>query len=459
MDSSSCLHIAMYPWFAMGHQTAFFHIANQLAKKGHKITFLTPQKARSKLEPSNLHPHLITFITIPVPHVQGLPPDSQTTADVPYPLQPHIMTAMDLTQPDIQTHLTILKPHIVFYDFTHWIPSLTKRLGIKAIHFCTASSVMVGYTLTPARFSKQNLTELDLMEPPPGYPDSSIRLYIHEAKLFAAKRNEFFGSNVLFYDRQAIALNEADALGYRTCREIEGPYLDYIQKQFNKPVLTSGPVIFQNSNSILDENWSTWLAGFKPDSVVYCCFGSECVLRPNQFQQVMLGLELTGMPFFAALKPPFGFVTIEEALPEGFAERTKGRGVVYGGWVQQQLILEHSSVGCFITHCGSGSLSEALVNKCQLVLLPNVGDQVLNARMMGNSLKVGVEVEKGEDGMYSKDSVCEAVRIVMDDESEISKKVRANHTKIREMLLNKDLESSYIHDFCNKLQEIVLEKS
>ncbi|KAL5055045.1 hypothetical protein RYX36_035727 [Vicia faba] len=459
MDSSSCLHIAMYPWFAMGHQTAFFHIANQLAKKGHKITFLTPQKARSKLEPSNLHPHLITFITIPVPHVQGLPPDSQTTADVPYPLQPHIMTAMDLTQPDIQTHLTTLKPHIVFYDFTHWIPSLAKRLGIKAIHFCTASSVMVGYTLTPARFSKQNLTELDLMEPPPGYPDSSIKLYIHEAKLFAAKRNEFFGSNVLFYDRQAIALNEADALGYRTCREIEGPYLDYIQKQFNKPVLTSGPVIFQNSNSILDENWSTWLAGFKPDSVVYCCFGSECVLRPNQFQQVMLGLELTGMPFFAALKPPFGFVTIEEALPEGFAERTKGRGVVYGGWVQQQLILEHSSVGCFITHCGSGSLSEALVNKCQLVLLPNVGDQVLNARMMGNSLKVGVEVEKGEDGMYSKDSVCEAVRIVMDDESEMSKKVRANHTKIREMLLNKDLESSYIHDFCNKLQEIVLEKS
>jgi UDP:flavonoid glycosyltransferase YjiC (YdhE family) len=173
----------------------------------------------------------------------------------------------------------------------------------------------------------------------------------------------------------------------------------------------------------------------------------------------MLGLELTGKPFFAALKPPFGFTTIEEALPEGFLKRVEGRGVVYGGWVQQQLILEHPSVGCFITHCGSGSLCEALVNTCQLVLLPNFGDRILNARMMGNSLKVGVEVEKGEDGLYTKNSVCKAVSIVMDDENEISKNVKANHAKIREMLLNKDLESSYIDDFCNKLQEIVEENN
>ncbi|WJX44609.1 UDP-glycosyltransferase 79B30 [Trifolium repens] len=461
MDSSFSLHIAMYPWFAMGHQTAFLHLANKLAKNGHKITFLTPQKAQSKLEPHNHHPQLITFITIKVPHVEGLPPNAETTADVPYPLQPLIMTAMDQTKPDIETHLSNLKPHIVFYDFSHWIPSLAKPLGIKAVHYCSASSVMVGYTLTPARYSQgENLTEFDLMQPPSGYPDSSIKLYNHEAKAFAAKRKEFFGSNVLFYDRQAIALNEADALGYRTCREIEGPFLDYIQKQFNKPVLTSGPVIFDNNpNSILDEKWANWLGGFEAESVVYCCFGSECILRPNLFQELMLGLELTGKPFFAALKPPFGFTTIEEALPEGFSERVEGRGIVYGGWVQQQLILEHPSVGCFITHCGSGSLSEALVNKCQLVLLPNVGDQILNARMMGNSLKVGVEVEKGEDGLYTKDNVYKAVSIVMDDENEISKNVKANHAKIREMLLNKDLETSYIDDFCNKLQEIVEKKN
>lgn len=456
MDSHNSLHVAMFPWFALGHQTAFLHLSNKLAKRGHKITFFTPKKVQAKLEPFSLHPDLISFVTITVPHVEGLPPNAETTADVPYPLQPHIMTAMDLTRDDIETHLSNLKPHLVFFDFTHWIPTLTRNLGIKAVHYCTASSVMVGYTLTPARYCKgSDQTETDLMEAPPGYPDSSIRLHAHEARAFASKRKETFGSNVLFYDRQFNAMNEADVLGYRTCREIEGPYLDYIEKQFNKPVLPTGPVILEPPNSGLDEKWGAWLGGFKEGSVVYCCFGSECTLRPNQFQELVLGLELTGMPFFAAVKPPFGFDSVEEALPEGFKERVHGRGVVHGGWVQQQLILEHPSVGCFITHCGSGSLSEALVNKCQLVLLPNVGDQILNARMMGNNLKVGVEVEKVEDGLYTKDSVCKAVSIVMDDENETSKNVRANHTKLREMLLSKDLESSYIDNFCKKLQEIV----
>ncbi|RHN61817.1 putative anthocyanidin 3-O-glucoside 2''-O-glucosyltransferase [Medicago truncatula] len=52
---------------------------------------------------------------------------------------------MDLTQHDIETHLSNLKPHVVFYDFTHWLPSISKRLGIKALHYCTASSVMIGW--------------------------------------------------------------------------------------------------------------------------------------------------------------------------------------------------------------------------------------------------------------------------------------------------------------------------
>ena len=44
---------------------------------------------------------------------------------------------------------------------------------------------------------------------------------------------------------------------------------------------------------------------------------------------------------------------------------------------------------------------------------------------------------------------------VMDCENETSKRVRANHARIRELLLNKDLESSYVDSFCMRLQEIV----
>ena len=54
-------------------------------------------------------------------------------------------------------------------------------------------------------------------------------------------------------------------------------------------------------------------------------------------------------------------------------------------------------MGCFVTHCDSGSLPEAMVTDCQLVLLPHAGDQIINARLLGGDLKVGVEIEKGEE--------------------------------------------------------------
>lgn len=85
-----------------------------------------------------------------------------------------------------------------------------------------------------------------------------------------------------------------------------------------------------------------------------------------------------------------------------------------------------------------------------------MGDQIFNARMMGNNLKVGVEVEKGEeDGRLTKESVCKAVNTVMDEGDAYGNKVRENHAKIREILLDKKLESTYIDCFDQELQNLL----
>lgn len=200
----------------------------------------------------------------------------------------------------------------------------------------------------------------------------------------------------------------------------------------------------------------SWLESFKPKTVIFCAFGSECILKSNQFKELLLGFELTGMPFLAALKPPIGAETMNSALPEGFSDRTKGRGLVHGDWVQQQLILSHPSVGCFVTHCGSGSLTEAMVNECQLVLLPQAGDQFINARIMSGDLKVGVEVEKSEeDGLFTREAVCKVVRSVMDNDSDVGQMVRTNHAKWREFLLSKGLENYYVDDLVQKLHSLL----
>ena len=176
-----------------------------------------------------------------------------------------------------------------------------------------------------------------------------------------------FGSDISFFHRLFRSLSECEALGLKACREIDGPFIDYLETQFRKPLLLSGPLLPDPSTSTkttLDEKWVSWLGGFKPCSVVHCVFGSEATLRKDQFQELLWGLELSRLPFLAALKPPLGIKpsSIEEALPGGFQERVGGRGVVHEGWIQQPQILEHPSVGCFVTHCGWGSLTEGLMN-------------------------------------------------------------------------------------------------
>ncbi|XP_004304716.1 PREDICTED: anthocyanidin 3-O-glucoside 2''-O-glucosyltransferase-like [Fragaria vesca subsp. vesca] len=453
------LHIAMYPWFAMGHLSPFLHISNKLAERGHRISFFLPQKTQAKLQYYNLHPDLITFYPLTIPHVEGLPQGAETTADVPFPLHTLVVTAMDLTRPQIEKFLRELKPDLVFYDFSHWLPQLLRELdgNIKSVLYCIISPVTIGYLLSPERkLTEKPLVATDLLEAPTSFPSSIIKLRTHEARGLTYVTNQEYGRGVTFLERQLTSLGECDAIGFKTCREFEGKFCDYIEEQMKKPVILAGPVVPAPPSSALEERWAEWLGGFEPGSVIYCAFGSECVLKKKQLQELVLGFELTGLPFFAALKTPVGLESIEAALPEGFEERVKGRGVVHSGWVQQPLILNHPSVGYFVTHCGSGSLAEAMMNHCRLVLLPHVGDQIINARMMGGDLRVGVEVEKGdEDGLFSKEGVCKAVEAVMDDESEVGKEVKANHAKWREFFSNKGLEKTYIDCFEQRLHQLL----
>ncbi|KAK4259721.1 hypothetical protein QN277_006024 [Acacia crassicarpa] len=449
--ANQALHIAMTPWFALGHLTPFLHVANKLANRGHRVSFFVPKNSSPKVEHLNHHPHLISFILINVPHVDGLPSGSETTHDIPFSLQPLLMKAMDLTEPFIEASLRDLKPHFILFDFQHWMPQLARRLRIKSFHFSIISPASIGYLFSPERkLLDKPVTETELMVPPPSFPPSAIRLQLYAARMLA----KIHGEGGSFPQRILTSLSESDAIVFKAFRDIEGPYIDYLEKQFCKPIFLVGPVLPDPpQNSTLEERWVNWLGSFRPKSVIYCSFGSECTLNKDQFQELILGLELTGMPFLAALRPPMGAETVESALPEGFNERVKGRGIVHGGWVQQVVMLNHPSVGCFLSHCGSGSMTEALCSETQLVLLPNFGDLFINSKFLSGDLKVGVEVERGEeDGVFTREGVCKAVKTVMDSDSEIGQTIRSNHNKWTQFLLAPGLEDAYLDEFVRKLR-------
>ncbi|KAG8385495.1 hypothetical protein BUALT_Bualt03G0051300 [Buddleja alternifolia] len=450
---SDRLTIFMYPWFAMGHITSYLLTANKFAERGHKIVIIIPPKAQSKLGALNLHPQLIQFRFISIPHVEGLPSHVETTNDVAIQGQDLLRHALDLTQPAVESMLVGLKPDFIFFDLMHWLSALGRRLQIKSIYYCTVSPVALGFM-----FAKGPSIE-NIIKGPPGFP-RSVKLYKHAARdvqwMGTAKE---LGSGLTLKQRLMTSMCDSDAIGFKTCIEIEGVYCEFLEKKLDKPILVTGPILVQKTqaNNLInvdDEKWDIWLNGFQSKTVIFCAFGSEAVLEQRQFEQLLLGIELTGLPFAIALRPPIGFETIEEAIPNGFKERTQERGVVDGGWVPQQLILKHPAVGCFVTHCGYGSSWEGLTSECQLVLLPHLADQYFNARLLSEDLRVGVEVEKGdEDGVFTKEGVHGAIMAAMADDSRIGKEIRANHEKLRE-LFNEEFEDSCFDNFIQKLRSL-----
>ncbi|KAL3586392.1 hypothetical protein D5086_013259 [Populus alba] len=350
--------------------------------------------------------------------------------------------ALDLMLPQIKTILAELKPHFVFFDHSqHWLPKLASQIGIKTISYTVFSATSTSYLTVPARISEEGESPSigDLMKPPNGYPSTSITsVKAFQARDFSIVYKSFDGGPTI-YDRAVGSRLGCTAMLLKSCQEMEGQYVEFIRTQFKKPVLLTGPLVPDPPSGVLDEKWANWLGQFPAKSVIFCSFGSETFLNHDQIKELVLGLELTGLPFFLVLNFPAELdsqTELNQALPSGFLERVKGRGVL---------------------HTGFSSLIEALVNDCQLAMLPLKGDQFLNTKLIAGDLKAGVEINRrDEDGCFGKDDICEAVKAVMlDVDEEPGKSMRENHKKWREFLLNAQIQNKYIAELIEELKAMV----
>ena len=170
----------MYPWSAFGHMIPCLHLSNELTERGHNITFILPKKVQSQLQHLNLHPTLISFHPLTIPHVDGLLPGAETASDVPISLHHLLATAMDRTTDQVEAALRALKPDFLFYDMAYWAPLLASKLGMKSIFYSAVSAATLVYFLEAQQISKSRPIPTG---PPPGYPSSTVVLRPHEARL------------------------------------------------------------------------------------------------------------------------------------------------------------------------------------------------------------------------------------------------------------------------------------
>lgn len=170
---------------------------------------------------------------------------------------------------------------------------------------------------------------------------------------------------------------------------------------------------------IAEEECLRWLDSRSPESVVFVCFGSHCILNEKQIRAVAVGLEASGHAFIWAIRSlhkeakPKG---TDVGLPEGFEERTGERGLIIWGYAPQLLILSHPSVGAFLSHCGWNSTLESVSLGVPVITWPMFAEQSFNSMFLVKILGIGMQVCLDMDNVAGEEDVRRAVTMLLAEE-------------------------------------------
>ncbi|XP_038696147.1 7-deoxyloganetin glucosyltransferase-like [Tripterygium wilfordii] len=161
-----------------------------------------------------------------------------------------------------------------------------------------------------------------------------------------------------------------------------------------------------------------WLDSKEPNSVIYVNFGSMAVMTKEQLIEFGMGLANSNHYFLWIIRPDL--VRDDSVIfPPEFEEKARGRGLL-GSWCSQEEVLNHKSIGGFLTHCGWNSILESVYEGVPMLCCPFFGDQTMNCRY--TCIEWGIGMEIGSD--VNRDEVEKLVKELM--EGEEGKKLKHN---------------------------------
>ncbi|KAI4985890.1 hypothetical protein ZWY2020_018520 [Hordeum vulgare] len=453
-SSSSSLRVVVVPWLAFGHMLPYLELAERLASRGHRVSYVSTPRNLARLPP--LRPAAaprVDLVALPLPRVDGLPDGAESTNDVPDDQRELHWKAFDgLAAPFAEFMAAACadegtRPHWVIADcFHHWVAASAVEHKVPCAMLLPTAAVIA------------------VAQPPPTEQSGAVAETRprYEQEELATMYDDQGASGMSLAQRWQLTKDRC-ALGViRSCVEWEPKSFPLVPTILDMPVVPLGllPPSPDGGRRAGGTNGSSehatvrWLDEQPPGSVVYVALGSEVPLPLEQVLELALGLELAGTRFLWALRKPSGAAVLDDGadmLPPGFQERTRGQGLVTTGWVPQMSILAHAAVGGFLTHCGRNSLIEGLLFGHPLVMLPIFGDQGPNARQMEAKM-AGLQVARDEsDGSFDRHGIASAVRAVMVD-GEARRRFVAGAAKMQRVVANSERQERYIDEFVQRLR-------
>jgi len=234
----------------------------------------------------------------------------------------------------------------------------------------------------------------------------------------------FVGEKETMFSRTLVSVGEvlpqAKAVVINFFEELDPPLFVKDVRSKLQSMLYVVPVCFPILSVADPSGCLSWLDSNSSRSVAYVSFGTVVTPPPHEIVAVAEALEESEFPFVWSLKE-----NITCLLPEGFVERTRMRGRVVP-WVPQTQLLAHDSVGVFVTHCGSNSVTESLSGGVPMICRPFFGDQMVGARVIEDVWEVGVIIE---GRLFTKNGLMRSLNLILVEEE--GKKIRDNALKVK----------------------------
>ncbi|KAL0414682.1 UNVERIFIED_CONTAM: Beta-D-glucosyl crocetin beta-1,6-glucosyltransferase [Sesamum radiatum] len=272
---------------------SFLELAKRLSRRNFSIylcsTAINLDSIRTNTGKDVSDDPSIQLVELHIPPSSELPPELHTTKNLPSNLLPTLIQALQMSSFSFSNIMNSVNPDVLIYDFFQpWAPKLASSKGLPSVFFSSAS-----------------------------------------ATLFAFYHHLYMEGDSSTFPYQAIYLLDHEKTNFRAHVV---PYLKDAEEDFafGNFKLSTDIIMMKSSRAIEGSI-----------SIIY------------QIEVIAKGLGLCNVNFLWVVRFPIGEKSsIEEALPAGFLETVKDRGIVVPGWAPQTKILAHPSTGGFVSGWG-----------------------------------------------------------------------------------------------------------
>ncbi|KAG9440504.1 hypothetical protein H6P81_020669 [Aristolochia fimbriata] len=438
------LHVFFFPFMAHGHMMPLIDIAKLFAASGVRVTvILTPVNAslfestvdRSKAAGDPIEIRLLDFPSSETGLAQG----SENLDYISNPFEAiRFYKAIEMFERPFERLVEELHPDAVVSDmYLPWTAEVAARFGIPRVIFNGSGYFSLCCLDSVRRFSPEKSVDSDdepFLLPGLPHPIEMTRTQLPDLTKTPAEFAQLWQK-----------IGKAESMSYGVVMnsfvELEPDYVEHMENKLGKKTWHIGPVSLSNratiekadrgkKASILVDECSIWLNKKKPNSVLYVCFGSRCNFTTPQLAEIAGALESSPTPFVWVIRET-------QTLPDGFEDRTREKGLVIRGWAPQMAILEHPSLGGFMTHCGWNSVLEGISSGLPMITWPAFAEQFYNEKLVTDVARIGAGVGSKRWLMWGEEKrpvvKREAIEAAMKRVMEGGEKAEAMREKAREL--------------------------